>query len=466
MKWKITGQFLVVMIIIAVTVVAVTIGSAIFYFMFGPKQSGYYKYGNPEILTLNFKDNMTFNDGKVGIKPEGVDVLKEIGCWIQVLDENGTEIYNLSKPSDAPAHYIPGELIYAHRFTGVIKGYTLFAGIYEDGGRSLTYLIGFPEDYVSKATIIYRFNLILSFMPSFSMGAFLASFIAIVIIGYIFSARLSKPIIGIIDGIRSLSTGNYKVEYPEKGLYKDVYKSLNNLSATLRSNEAERKKTETIREEWIANVSHDMKTPIASIKGYAELMSDHDYELSDGESEKYLGIIMDKSKYMEDLVEDLKLTYQLKSALLPLKIKEQNIVETLRDVVIDILNNPKFEDRSMDFDAGSETILMGYDSGLMKRALTNLIYNAAVHNGAGTNIWVRIYKDSRINIEIEDNGKGMAPEDLERLFDRYYRGTSTGEAHKGSGLGMAISKQIIEAHGGTIQVESQTGKGTKVNICF
>lgn len=167
---------------------------------------------------------------------------------------------------------------------------------------------------------------------------------------------------------------------------------------------------------------------------------------------------------MENLVDDLKLTYQLKNELFPLNRNRENIVEVVRDTIIDILNHPHYEEAPILFEAEAEEILFIGDQRLLKRAISNLIYNALVHNPKGTEITVRVKKEEQVIIEIEDNGKGIEPKELDRLFDRYYRGTNTGEAHKGSGLGLAIAKQIIEVHSGAIHVESKLNCGTKVTV--
>lgn len=115
------------------------------------------------------------------------------------------------------------------------------------------------------------------------------------------------------------------------------------------------------------------------------------------------------------------------------------------------------------FNPQSEKIEFDFDENLMRRCISNLIFNALIHNSEGTEVVVDIRNQGRINIEIRDNGKGIDEEDIRKLFNRYYRGTNT-ESHKGSGLGMSIAKEVIEAHGGNIFVESELGKGTSIKI--
>src|SRR5690606_38628413 len=111
-----------------------------------------------------------------------------------------------------------------------------------------------------------------------------------------------------------------------------------------------------------------------------------------------------------------------------------------------------------------EHIFWPVDKQLLQRAFTNLIFNAVIHNDAGTEIHVSIEQADRPRITIRDNGRGISPEDLSKLFQRYYRGTNTEENHQGSGLGLAIAKQILELHGGSIEVASTLGKGTSFTV--
>ena len=219
-----------------------------------------------------------------------------------------------------------------------------------------------------------------------------------------------------------------------------------------------------MREEWLANITHDIKTPLASIQGYAEIISDKDYEFTRDEMQEYTEIIYSKSKYIRELVDELNLSTRLKNNALSLNKQNTNLVALLRNVVIDILNDSRYENRNIEFNSNIDVIEKEVDVMLLKRALTNLIFNAVVHNNESVQVKVEIKKIDKINISIKDNGNGINTKDLKHIFDRYYRGTNTGEVHKGSGLGMAISKEIINNHGGEIQINSKLGCGTEILI--
>ncbi len=284
------------------------------------------------------------------------------------------------------------------------------------------------------------------------------------IFGYLFSRKLTKPMGEIVNNVDVLAKGNYGLCAKERGIYKDVFVNINDLASVLRRNEIERKELDSMREEWLANITHDIKTPLASIQGYAEIISDKEYEFSKEEIQDYTEIIYSKSKYIKELVDELNLSTRLKNNALTLNKHNTNLVLLLRNIIIDILNDSRYENRDIEFTSNIDVIEKEVDTILFKRALTNLIFNAVVHNKEDVSIKVELKKIDRITVIIKDNGNGISTEDLKHIFDRYYRGTNTGEAHKGSGLGMAISKEIINNHGGDIKINSKLGHGTEITI--
>ncbi|WP_249662298.1 sensor histidine kinase, partial [Lysinibacillus fusiformis] len=119
-------------------------------------------------------------------------------------------------------------------------------------------------------------------------------------------------------------------------------------------------------------------------------------------------------------------------------------------------NTPKYELANLEFETATEDSLHQIDEHFMRRAIMNFLHNAILHNAPDVSVLVSVDEDS---ITISDNGRGIAAEDLEHIFERYYRGTNT-EKTTGTGLGTAIARDIIEAHGGTVSISAISGKGT------
>ncbi len=136
----------------------------------------------------------------------------------------------------------------------------------------------------------------------------------------------------------------------------------------------------------------------------------------------------------------------------------------LRETLIDMLNDSRYADKSIELQTNVEKLMLNLDAILIRRAVTNLILNALVHNDPDVKIVVQLEQKERTHVTIKDNGKGIEEEELEKVFDRYYRGTNTETTHAGSGLGMAIAKDIIQKHGGDITIHSTAGEGTTIDI--
>ncbi|MGE5633552.1 MAG: sensor histidine kinase [Caulobacteraceae bacterium] len=250
----------------------------------------------------------------------------------------------------------------------------------------------------------------------------------------------------MISAVGKIASRSYS-SINSKGAYRDIYDSLNALDDEIKASDEIRARNQKMREEWIANITHDLKTPLSPIKGYAELITDPDHEITLDQIRKYGETIIKNTAYAEELVDDLKLSYQLEDEII-------------------LLNSTGFESRNISFYSKDEDVTFSFDAMLLKRALNNLIYNSLLHNSKDTKLAISIEAEGKIQICIQDNGKGMSEEELLNLFTRYYRGKNTEEKPEGTGLGMAIAKQIIELHGGSIFVESKPGIGTSFSVGF
>lgn len=457
MRGKITLSFLGVALLSLLLIIVITI-AGIYYFFF---TKDVITTNYPPNLALSFELYVEEDEDGISISRDGQELLKENKAWIQVLDENGNELYELGKPVDAPSHYSPADIVHYHMYPDTIDGYTLFVSS-AGSDSNFDYVIGFPSTTISKHIFEYESSSSAIIIKSILI-AFSISIAVFLVMGFIFGNKLTTPLLYIIQGVDFLAQDKYIIDYEEKGVYGKVFKSLNKLTENLRINRRERAKIEKMREEWVANISHDLKTPLSSIKGYAEILANKDYAISDKEIVQYSNTILNKANYMEELIEELRLHEKLKNNALAINKRKGNLTELIRRIIIEILNHPDYENRLIHFNPQSEKIEFDFDENLMRRCISNLIFNALIHNSEGTEVVVDIRNQGRINIEIRDNGKGIDEEDIRKLFNRYYRGTNT-ESHKGSGLGMSIAKEVIEAHGGNIFVESELGKGTSIKI--
>ncbi|MDB2138656.1 MULTISPECIES: HAMP domain-containing sensor histidine kinase [Clostridium] len=463
-KWKVTGNFVITIVAVVMLVVIINILTIFGVYIFNTvsHKNTITLKNSPETFVRNFEKYMYDDNGILALSEEGYELLQESGAWMQVLNDYGEEISNINSPSDVPKKYTPFDMVNNYKYEE--RPYINFMLEKNLSSGHVNVILALPNNNIERVTLNFSLDSVMYQSKIIIIITLIIDAIIALIFGYLFSRKLTKPISEIITNIDILSKGNYNLYTKEKGIYKAVFENINDLSSTLRENENQRKELESMREEWLANITHDIKTPLASIQGYAEIISDKDYEFTRDEMQEYTEIIYSKSKYIRELVDELNLSTRLKNNALSLNKQNTNLVALLRNVVIDILNDSRYENRNIEFNSNIDVIEKEVDVMLLKRALTNLIFNAVVHNNESVEVKVEIKKIDKINISIKDNGNGINTKDLKHIFDRYYRGTNTGEAHKGSGLGMAISKEIINNHGGEIQINSKLGCGTEILI--
>lgn len=448
----------------ALLLIAVVIAIGMFYYIFGiTEPEGLSLASWPDRFTDNFSVWMENDNGNVKIEEVGLKRLDEYRLWIQVIDETGQEVFCHNKPENYPIKYSASELISLHT-SAYGQGNTIFVNNYEDSGETWSYLIGFPYA-IGKHMLYYNGENVGRLSPLFRTGIFfiLCSILLFVICyGFWLTRHLGK----ISKGIGDVSMRSY-TSLPEKGVFGEIYGALNKMDAEICHSDKVQQDTERIRREWIANITHDLKTPLSPIKGYAELLMDS-LTLDSETIQEYGGIILKNVNHTEKMINDLKLTYQLDSGAVPYHPQTVRLVRFLKELVIDIVNDPAFANRSIEFESNIQECEVCLDIDLFRRAVNNLIINALTHNPPETKVTISIDTDpkKRILICISDNGIGMSDKEQSELFNRYYRGTNMKEKPEGSGLGLAIAKQIITLHNGNIAVKSKRGEGTRFTIVF
>lgn len=411
------------------------------------------------------REQMVLVDGSPQPTQSGVEFLRDNRVGLQILDEAGKEVYSFQKSAYADEVYSNADLLKISE-TGHHGGggsHTALAGEVTVQGREYVYLVHFPME-IKKVTMYLNGE-------RFTGGkqvVFLTVgilFLVVLAAGVIYGFWMVKLMNRLTVSIHDISRRRY-LPLEQKGAFGDLYGSLNELDREIKASDQLRDQTETMRKEWIANITHDLKTPLSPIKGYAELLQS-DKAQTEEERERYAGIMLKNALHMEALIEDLKLTYQLESGMIPVNRQNRNLVRFLRELVIELLNRPDFENRRIEFVSSEETISYAFDEKLFTRAFQNLLINAFVHGEEETEAVVEIGRsENEVWIKISDNGRGMTAEEAKRLFERYYRGTDTGKKAEGSGLGLAIVKSIVELHGGTISVSSIPELGTAFQIKF
>lgn len=409
-------------------------------------------------------ESIKYKDDSMYLTDEGKELLRKNNLWFQMVDNSLNEVLSYNKPAEVPSSYSPIEFVHHYKYD--IADSSVFIFEKKIMGEDYSYFLGFPIEVVSKYNIQYDSSKVKKFLNGNFIYILVINLIIIILFSYFyFSRKIGHPLQKVIDSIILISKGNYNIKIQEKGLYKEIFRSINELTTKLKKSKTEKELLDKSREKWTSYISHDLKTPLSSIKGFAEIMKEDDYSFTDNEIKQYSSIMYDKAVYMEDLIEDLNLIQKLKNSVIPLNIEKVNIINFIKELKKEILLNPNYIDRDINIISCNNDILINVDTKLLKRALSNFIINFLIYNDSETNIFIEIKEVNKaIEIIIKDNGRGINQQELPFIFEQYYRGTNTKTNPKGSGLGMAIAYEIVKLHKGECIILSQLGVGTKLII--
>ena len=221
------------------------------------------------------------------------------------------------------------------------------------------------------------------------------------------------------------------------------------------------KKLENMRSQFVANISHELKTPLTSIKGFAETLR---YVDDDETRNKFLSIIDEESDRLARLLEDILCLYEIEQKRSTV-LEEFNVDEEIEKVYMLLNDQAKKKGVEIFLDTNSNCVLMG-DKDKFKQMLLNLVSNSVKYTEKGGKVRVESYnRDMNLILVIEDNGIGISAEDLPRIFERFYRvDKARSRESGGTGLGLAIVKHIVRLFDGEINVTSELGVGTKIVI--
>lgn len=343
-KWKLNPFLRLFALFLVLVILFIGAGIGLFYFFFSiPEPEELSLATWPSRFTDNFSIWMENDKGTLQIEDIGLERLDEYGLWLQVIEESGWEVFSHNKPEDIPEKYTASELI-AFSTSAYKDGNTIFVSSFEESGQTWNYLIGFPYD-VGKYMLYYNGEVIGRLKPVFTLSVFGLLFAGIALF-LIYGIWLIRQTGKIGKGIGNISRRVYEM-LPEKGIFGSVYMALNKMDEEIRYSDQIKEETDRVRREWITNITHDLKTPFSPVKGYAELLADG--TVVDTKTAQEYGIIILKNvDYAEKLINDLKLTYQLESGAFPFQPQQVRLVRYLKELVIDIANDPAFSDRNIE----------------------------------------------------------------------------------------------------------------------
>jgi len=293
--------------------------------------------------------------------------------------------------------------------------------------------------------------------PAFPPGAIallaicglIAGVVAIVI------RRIAAPVADIVSAADRIAQRDYRVrvDTPDHGprWIGDTARAFNAMAEQLESQD-------TARRQMMADIAHELRTPLSVVQGKLEGLIDGVYPRDD---ERLQGLL-DDTRVLARLVEDLRTLSTADSGTLALALEPVDVVSLAGDVAASFEQQAAAAGVTLGLESTADDIAPAQaDPVRVREVITNLVANAVRHSRAGGTVRIRVATDATlVLISVIDTGAGIAPDDLPRIFDRFYKGAGS----TGSGLGLTIARNLVEAHGGTIRADSQAGAGTTITF--
>ncbi|MDE6639483.1 MAG: HAMP domain-containing histidine kinase [Acetatifactor sp.] len=408
-------------------------------------------------------DNLLQNENGYSLSEDASLELKNSNAWAIFIDNKTMQVVwqTTNLPETIPMSYSVSDIASLTR--GYIDGYPTFTGEAENG----LVVLGYPKDSFWKHMWpSWDYNLIAN-LPKTVLFA-LAVNTALIFIIYLFAnSKLLISVKPIVSGIQALST-NEAVHIREKGLLSELAVNINKTSDILQTQNRQLRKKETARANWIAGVSHDIRTPLSMVMGYAGQL-ENDKRLPEDDRQKAM-VIVKQSKRMRNLINDLNLASKLEYNMQPINPKKENMVAIVRQIVVDFINMDIDDKHPIEWNT-DETLTVcsvNADKELIRRAVSNLIQNSINHNEQGCKIYVNITAENdKCTVTVADDGVGTTDEQIERLNNSpHYMVCDENTSEQRHGLGLLIVKQIVAAHGGITGIGHSSYGGFSVKLIF
>ncbi|MDZ7729591.1 MAG: HAMP domain-containing sensor histidine kinase [Dehalococcoidia bacterium] len=297
--------------------------------------------------------------------------------------------------------------------------------------------------------------------------------IAGVLFGASATTDMTRRLDGIVGRVRRLATGDYApATATERGgdEIDRLGRDIEELARRLRESERQRELLDRERRELTSAISHDLRTPLTSIRAMVEALDDGMVQ-EPADVRRYYGAIWRETDRLSSMVDDLLELARLDAGVLALSRERVALEDIVRDVVESLRVQGERQGVGLSLESGGGLPALELDRGRIERALTNLVKNAVEHTPGGGTVRVSITRDGEcVAVQVVDSGAGIPEEDLPHIWTRFYRGDTSrarsrnGTQPGGTGLGLAITRGFVEAHGGSVSAESAPGHGARFTV--
>ncbi len=469
--WKIGLTFLLILFVLSIVYLYISMFTAEMYFQEANQRL------NAELAPHIAAENQCFINGKANEA-----ALKNVFHDIMVMNPS-VEVYLLDPSGKILTYFAPNKTIKAKvvplkpikEFLET-KGEKFIMGtdpkntkeekvfsaapVFENGQlMGYVYVILASEEFENNMQFLLGSYILRLGFRSMSITLIAAIIITLISLGFFFG-NLKK----ITNVIREFKNGNLsaRIKRKSKDELSEFADSFNEMADTIVQNIEDLKTMDNLRRELVANVSHDLRTPLATMQGYLETILMKANSLTEEEKEKYLQTIFKSTERLRKLVEELFELSKLEAREKKPKPEAFSIAELVQDVYQKNLILAEAKNIELKTTFPYDLPMAYADIGMMEKVLQNLLDNAIKFTPEGGRIILKLVKENEdITLNIQDSGEGIEDTELAHIFDRYNRSSRTvNKNNEGLGLGLAIVKKILEVHNIEIQVKSKEGEGT------
>ncbi|GGF80636.1 hypothetical protein GCM10010912_27220 [Paenibacillus albidus] len=399
---------------------------------------------------------------------EGIESerLLQSGGWLEVLDAERKVIKVVGEKKDLVTQYANEDL-----FKGLEnredQTYYYSLAAFQGGGSERWLLLKIPREAIeisiNSGPLVSYLNHPLSFYVFLAVGLVL---LLIFVYSYWVARRIRKPLRIITLGLKQMIEGNYNTRislYAEKE-FAQIGETFNYMADVIEKTTEEKRLVEESKQRLIVDLSHDLKTPITSIQGYAQAL----YEGRGGDEERqkrFLSYIYNKSSQVTRLIQNMLELLKMDSPDFVLHLKQRELGEFLRELMADMYGEIEQKQFVLHFHIPDEGVYARYDPELLSSVVHNLLSNALIYNPPGTRLRVEVIPlEQHIVIEIADTGVGIPQELWSTIFDPFVRGDQARTGSGGTGLGLSIAMKNTEKMGGTLHLERRDPESTVFTI--
>lgn len=389
-----------------------------------------------------------------GITKEAEKMLLSDSLWAMFLNMEGSCSWTVNLPKEIPTEYTIQDVAVFSK--GYLKDYPVFVRSDENG----LLVIGYPKNSYMKITGNYYPIDTFRKIPLFFLSILLLDLL-ILFLAYSHSkAEIGRSAEPLISSITALSEGKI-VNLDLNGELSEIADSINRASGII-------SRQNTARANWINGVSHDIRTPLSVIMGYAERIANN--KDADRQIKEQAAVISRQSVRIKELVQDLNLVSKLEYEMQPLQKEHIRLSKLLRSYATDLINGglPDFYSIEVNIASSAENSTLECDAKLITRAVNNLVQNSIHSNPKGCSILLSLQTErNKLLLSVQDDGIGVSAKKLEELRNKpHYMESTDDSLNLRHGLGLFLVRQIIEAHHGTIEIESKLQEGYKTDIYF